>query len=182
MKIEVPKSKASRLINPGEVILVTTSYKDKSNIITLAWHMPISREPLLLGIAIAKSHLSYELIKKAEEFIINIPTLGLLKQVVLCGKVSGDKVDKFKESSLTAEKASRLVKIPQIKECVGHIECYLRDIKDVGDHGLFIGEVIYASAEEGLFDEAWQIDKTKLIFHLGGTLFTTNAEKINASL
>jgi len=181
MKIEIPKSKVSRLINSGGVILVTSAYKDKNNIITLAWHTPISRDPALLGIAVAKSHLSYELIKKSEEFIINIPSLDLLKQVVFCGKISGNKVDKFKESKLTAEKASRLIKTPQIKECIGHIECYLRDIKDIGDHGLFIGEAIYASAEEGLFDETWQIDKTRLIFHLGGTLFTSSAEKINVS-
>ncbi len=178
MKIEIAKSKASRLINPGEVILVTSAYKDKNNIITLAWHMPISKDPMLLGVAIAKSHFSYELIKKSEEFIINIPSLDLLKQTVYCGSIHGDKVDKFKESGLAAQKANRLVKTPQIKECMGHIECYLRDIKDIGDHGLFIGEAIYASAEDGLFDETWQIDKTRLIFHLGGNLFTTNGERI----
>jgi flavin reductase (DIM6/NTAB) family NADH-FMN oxidoreductase RutF len=181
MKVEIPKSKASRLTNAGEVILVSSCYKDKNNIITLAWHMPISRDPLLLGIAIAKGHFSYELIKKSEEFIINIPSLDLLKQVIYCGSIHGDKVDKFKEAGLTAQKANRLVKAPQIKECIGHIECYLRDIKDIGDHGLFIGEAIYASAEQGLFDEAWQLDKAKLIFHLGGTIFSTNTEKINIS-
>lgn len=179
MKIEIPKSKASRLINSGGVILVTSSYKDKNNIITLAWHTPISRDPALLGVAIAKSHLSYELIKKSEEFIINIPSVNILKQAIFCGSVSGNKSDKFKESKLTAEKAARLIKTPIIKECIGHIECYLRDVKDIGDHGLFIGEAIYASAEKGLFDETWQIDKAKLIFHFGGDLFTTNSEKIN---
>ena len=181
MKIEVPKNKAGRLISSGGVILVSSSYKDKNNIVTLAWHMPISRDPALFGVAIAKSHLSYELIKASEEFIINIPGLDLLKEVVFCGKISGRQVDKFKESKLTAEKASKLVKTVQIKECIAHIECYLRDAKDVGDHGLFIGEAIYASAEEGLFDDTWKIDKAKLIFHLGGTLFTTSAEEINIS-
>lgn len=179
MQIEIPKSKASRLISPGEVILVTSSYKDKNNIITLAWHMPISKDPMLLGVAIAKTHFSYELIKKSEEFIINIPHSDILKQVVFCGSTSGYKTDKFKESKLTAEKAIRLTKTPVIKECIGHIECYLRDVKDIGDHGLFIGEAIYACAEEDLFSESWHIDKTKLIFHFGGASFATNAEKIN---
>ena len=178
MKIEIPKGKSNRLINPGGVILVTSSYKDKANIITLAWHTPISRDPAILGIAIAKSHFSYELIQKSEEFIINIPNVDLLKQVVYCGSIRGDKVDKFKEAGLTSEKAQRLIKTPRIKECMGHIECYLRDIKEIGDHGLFIGEVIYASAEEGLFDEVWQVDKTKLLFHLGGKYFTSSGEKI----
>ncbi|NQU18947.1 flavin reductase family protein [bacterium] len=178
MKIEISKGKGNRLINPGGVILVSSCYKDKANIITLAWHMPISKDPALLGIAIAKSHLSYELIKKSEEFIVNIPTVDLLKQVVFCGSISGDKIDKFQEAKLTPEKASRLIKTPCIKECIGHIECRLRDIKDIGDHGLFIGEIISASAEEGLFSDTWQVDKTKLIFHLGGGVFTSSSEKI----
>lgn len=178
MRIEIPINKASRFINPGGVILVSSCYKDKTNIITLAWHTPISRDPVLLGIAIAKSHLSYELIKKSEEFIINIPSMELLKQTLYCGSIHGDKVDKFKKANLTPEKASRLVKTPRIKECIGSIECCLRDIKDIGDHGLFIGEAIYASAEEGLFGETWQVNKTKLIFHLGGKFFTSSSEVV----
>jgi len=180
MKVEVPKSKATRLINPGGVILVSSCYKDKVNIITLAWHMPISKDPALLGIAIAKSHLSYELIKKSEEFIINIPSFDILKETILCGSVSGQKTDKFKESGLTAEKADKLIKTPRIKECIGHLECYLRDLKDIGDHGLFIGEIISASAKDSLFDETWQVDKTKLIFHLGGKFFTSSSTMTEA--
>jgi flavin reductase (DIM6/NTAB) family NADH-FMN oxidoreductase RutF len=180
MKVEVPKSQATRLINPGGVILVSSCYKDKSNIITLAWHTPISKDPPLVGIAIAKSHLSYELIKKSEEFIINIPQADLLKQAIVCGSVSGEKVDKFKESGLSSEKADKLIKTPRIRECIGHIECYLRDVKDIGDHGFFIGEIISASAEQGLFLETWQVDKVRLLFHLGGKFFTSSAEVIKA--
>jgi flavin reductase (DIM6/NTAB) family NADH-FMN oxidoreductase RutF len=176
MKVEVPKPQATRLINPGGVILVSSCYKDKANIITLAWHTPISKDPAIVGIAVAKGHLSYELIQKSEEFIINIPDFNLLQQAVRCGSISGAKVDKFKEAGLTPEKAQRLIKTPRIKECIGHIECYLRDIKEIGDHGLFLGEIIFACAEEGLFDEAWQVDKTKLLFHLGGKSFTSSAQ------
>jgi flavin reductase (DIM6/NTAB) family NADH-FMN oxidoreductase RutF len=180
MKIEVSKSNATRLINQGGVILVSSCYKDKQNIITLAWHTPISKNPPLLGIAIAKGHVSFELIKKSGEFIVNIPSADLLKQAIYCGSIHGDKVDKFKEAKLTPEKAERLIKTPRIKECIGHIECYLRDIKDIGDHGLFIGEIIYASAQQDLFKETWQLDKTKLLFHLGGRYFTESAKVIEA--
>ncbi|MFC1645950.1 flavin reductase family protein [Candidatus Omnitrophota bacterium] len=180
MKIEVPKSNATRLINPGGVILVSSCYKDKANIITLAWHTPISKNPALVGVAIAKSHFSYDLIKKSGEFIINIPDVNLLKQTIVCGSISGERVDKFKESGLTPEKSDKLIKTPRIKECIGHIECYLRDIKEIGDHGMFIGEIIFASAQEGLFDETWQVDKAKLLFHLGGKFFTSSSQVIEA--
>lgn len=177
MKSEIPKEKANRIINSGQVILVSCAYKDKTNIITLAWNTPLSQKPALLAISVAKTHLSAELIRKSEEFIVNIPSSDLLKSVVYCGTHSGIEVDKFKETGLTAQKANRLIKTPLIKECIGHVECYLKDIKETGDHFLFIGEVIYACAEKDLFIEVWQVDKVKLIFHLGGRFFT-NSDKM----
>ncbi|HAV43597.1 TPA: hypothetical protein DCX15_06255 [bacterium] len=64
MKRSVPLSKVNRLINSGNLILVTSSYKDKANIITLAWHSPISIKPPIIGISVAKTHFSSELILK----------------------------------------------------------------------------------------------------------------------
>lgn len=180
MKVEIPKEKSNRIINSGQIVLVSSAHKDKSNIITLAWNTPLSHRPPLLGVSVAKAHLSAELIKKSEEFIVNVPGFDLLKSVVYCGTHSGREVDKFKEAQLTAEKPSRLLKTPLIKECIGHLECYLRDIKETGDHFLFIGEVIFASAEESLFADVWDVDKVKLIFHLGGKFFTASDKKIEA--
>ena len=178
MKIEIPREKATRFLSSGNVILVTTAYKDKSNIIPLAWKTPLSHKPPLVGIAIAKTHFSGELIEKTEEFIINVPDLELLERIVFCGKTSGRDVDKFKETKLTPLKAERLIKTPVISECVGHLECRLRAIREFGDHKFFVAEIIYAQAQEGLFDQTWNIDKTRLIYHLGGKFFTSANEMI----
>lgn len=182
MKIDIPLNKANRLINSGQVVLVSSAYKDKLNIITLAWNMPLSHKPPLLGISVAKTHLSSELIEKAEEFIVNVPSLDILDKVIYCGRHSGRDVDKFREAGLTPKKANRLTLTPLVGECIGHLECYLRDIKEVGDHNLFLGEVICASAEEDLFLDTWQVDKVKLIYHLGGRFFTSSDKKIEEPL
>ncbi|MBM3248339.1 MAG: flavin reductase family protein, partial [Candidatus Omnitrophica bacterium] len=75
-------------------------------------------------------------------------------------------------------KANRLVSTPLIKECIGHLECLLRDAKEVGDHILFIGEVVFASAEDELFNDIWIPDKVKLVYHLGGANFTSSGDLI----
>ncbi|MFH1338903.1 MAG: flavin reductase family protein [Candidatus Omnitrophota bacterium] len=181
MKVEIPSQRATRLLSSGNVILVTSAYKDKANIITLAWKTPLSHKPPLVGISIANTHFSSELIAKSEEFIVNVPDLSLLEKVVFCGKVSGRDADKFKETKLTPRKANRLVKTPLISECVGNLECYLRDIREFGDHKFIVGEIIYAQAEEELFDQTWDVDKTRLIYHLGGSFFTSSGKMIDAS-
>ena len=172
MKIRIPNDKASRLINCGEVILVTAAYKDKATITTCAWHLPLSKSPSALGIALAKTHFSSELIKKNEEFIVNIPDWSLLDKAVLCGSLSGRSVDKFKEAKLTPQKPHHLTKTHAIEECLGNIECSLLDTKEIGDHFLFLGEVVYAEAEEKYFvNDFWNTSKIDLIFHLGSKFF-----------
>jgi len=178
MKVEIPKEKATRLLSSGNIILVTSAYKEKINIITLAWKTPLSHKPPLVGISIAKTHFSCEMIEKSEEFIINVPDLGLLQKVVFCGKASGRDTDKFQETKLTKLKANRLIKTPLISECIGNLECYLRDIREFGDHKFFVGQIIYAQAEEALFDQAWNVDKARLIYHLGGSFFTSSDRMI----
>lgn len=181
MKVEIALKQSNRLINCGEVILVSSASKGKANIITLAWHMPVSQNPPLVAISVAKSHFSHQLIKEAEEFVINIPTMDLLSKVTYCGTHSGSNLDKFEASGLTKEKANRLVKSPLIKECCGHLECCVRDIKDYGDHSIFVGEVIYTTVEDSLFKEVWEVEKAQLIFHLGGKFFTQPGKTIQAN-
>jgi flavin reductase (DIM6/NTAB) family NADH-FMN oxidoreductase RutF len=172
MKGKIEKEKATRLINCGMVILITAGYKDKTTITPCAWYLPLSKKPPSVAVALAKIHFSSQLIKKSEEFIINIPPWSLLEKVILCGSFSGEDRDKFKEAKLTPQKASVLVKTPKIKECIGHLECVLFDIKEITDHYLFFGEIIYAEAETEHFkNNFWDTTKVDFIFHLGGRFF-----------
>ncbi|MBU2101825.1 MAG: flavin reductase family protein [Candidatus Omnitrophota bacterium] len=172
MKIEISKDKASRLLNCGMLVMVTAAAKDKATITPCAWRLPLSRKPPALGVALAKSHYSSELIRQGEEFIVNIPVWGLLDKVKSCGSVSGRKVDKFSAFGLSRQKPCILSKTPAIAECIAHIECSLFDVKEVGDHFLFLGEVVYAQAEEKNFvHDLWSIAGVEFIFHVGGELF-----------
>lgn len=176
IKEEISLTRANRLINSGSVILATSISKDeKPNIITLAWQMPVSHNPPLSAISIAKSHFSHQLIEISKTFVINVPNVDLLKQVKFCGSVSGRYIDKFKESNLTPIPA-KVVKSPLIKECIGHLECEVIEIHPAGDHTIFIGKIVAASANKDLFEgEYWKLNKkeTNLIYHFGGALFAT---------
>ncbi|RKY28776.1 MAG: flavin reductase family protein [Candidatus Omnitrophota bacterium] len=174
MRKELNKNRAYRLVTSGNLVLVTSSYKDRDNIITCSWQIPFSHSPSGLLIALAKRHLSSEFVRKTQEFVINIPDFSLIKEVIFCGTCSGRDYDKFKETNLTKEKAKVLVKTPRIKECIGVIECGLSDIKEAGDHYIFFSEPLYSEVEEGLFDFenfVWK-ESADLIFHLGGEFFS----------
>ena len=177
-KVEVDLSLAYRLLYPRHVVLVSCVDKaGKSNVITLAWSMPASILPPMLAMGIAPGRFSHQLIEKTKEFVVNIPTMGILKETLLCGRMTGRKYDKFKEARLTPLPA-KMVRPPIIKECAAHLECKLRQQISTGDHTLFIGDVLVAYANEGVFDRRVDLKRVKPIYHVGGDDFVTLSPEI----
>ncbi|MFQ6058113.1 MAG: flavin reductase family protein [Anaerolineae bacterium] len=180
MKRELPVTRANRLINPGPVVLVTARYKDRFNVMTAAWAVPISHRPPLVGVAIAPSRFTHDLIVRSDQFALNVPGRGLLEQVELCGTLSGHDVDdKFAAAGLTPMEPQQ-IDAPLIEECLGHLECAVVEAIELGDHTLFVGEVVAAQVEEEAFDEAWLLEEeeAKPLHHLGGDLYAVLEKRI----
>lgn len=178
-KETVSLSVAYRLLHPMHVALVSCVGKDgKPNIITLAWVMPTSIRPPMVAISVGPARYSHALIEETGEFTVNIPTIDMLKETVYCGSVSGRNRNKFEEAGLTPL-PSRKVKPPAIKECIAHLECKLHSKLPTGDHTIFAGEVVEAYADNGIFNgEVYDIEKAKMIYHVGGAYFATLQPKI----
>ncbi len=173
-KIEVPIPKANRLINFGTVVLVTSKHENREDITPIAWNIPLSHNPMLVGISVSNKHFSNHLIEQSGEYVINVPDTSLVSKVSYCGSVSGRDVDKFEKSGLN-QTAPKAVSVPLITECFAHIECKVVQKLKVGDHTFFVGEVLAASAIEGFLDEDFipDLDKIKTLHHLGGSDFGT---------
>jgi flavin reductase (DIM6/NTAB) family NADH-FMN oxidoreductase RutF len=177
-KVEVNLLNALRILHPMHTVLVTCRNKSgKANIITLAWVMPTSINPPLVAISVRPTRYSHRLIEETGEFVVNIPTMEILKATLFCGRRSGEEYDKFKETKLTASSA-RTVKTPIVEECVAHLECRLAQKFTTGDHTIFVGEVVAAYADAEYFTEEYDVKRAKLVYHLGGDKFTTFAEKV----
>jgi len=147
---------------PCPVVLVTcVDSNGKPNIITLAWVGVACSDPPMLGLGIRPHRHSYGIIEASGEFVVNIPTVEILKETDFCGVVSGKDVNKFSETGLTAEPAEK-VKPPLIKECPVNIECVLRQKIPLGVHHLFIGEVICVHVDQDVLDDKGRIDFSKV--------------------
>lgn len=180
MKVRVDPAKAYRLINSGCLVLLTTAHKDRTNIMTIAWHMPASFTPPLVAVAVGQSRFTRELIDASGEFVLNIPSRDLLGQVRGAGGKSGREADKIAELGL-AISPGRTVKAPVLDECLGHIECRVENRTEAGDHVVYIAEITAAAAEEKLFDGAWLPGEgAALLYHLGGTRFVVAEKHIEA--
>lgn len=167
MKVNV--NDAHSLLYPRPVVLVScVDSKGKRNIITLAWSMPVSFNPPMLAVSIGFRRESYRMIMESGEFVVNVPSSKLAREVLLCGTISGRDFDKFKEAKLTAASA-RKVRAPIVAECLAHLECKVEKAIETGDHMVFIGRVLEAYAEEDFAER-----KKEVLLYLGEKKFTTS--------
>lgn len=158
--------------HPQQVVLVTARGKaemlgksmTKDNIITLAWHTPLSFEPELYGISVCKTRFTCRLISESRVFAVNFISHDLKEKVVLCGTSSGAAVDKFQKCGFTKEECET-IDCCMLKEASAVIECEVIDSFETGDHMFFVGKV----------HRTVKHDDRKRLFHTGGPGFTTTA-------
>lgn len=144
-KQDFPVDQIRRFIEPGPIVLVSSAWKSKTNIMTMGWHMVMEFSPSLIGCYIWTENYSFEMIRKSKECVINVPTFDIAKTVVDIGNTSGADIDKFSKFKLTPLPAEQ-VKAPLIKECYANLECKLIDTSLIKKYSLFIFEVVKAHA------------------------------------
>jgi len=132
---------------PMRHYLVSCGCGERANIITVGFCMPVSKDPPMIACAIGQKMYSSELIQQTPEFVINVPTQEMNRQIYYCGFHSGRDVNKFKETGLTPH-PSRNISPPVIRECVAHMECRVEQSLNCGDKILFIATVVGAYADE----------------------------------
>lgn len=166
----------SDVVYPRQVVLVTSraavktklSLKKevKDNIFTLSWHSPVSFKPELYAIIVGKERFSYKLIYESKVFVVNFMPYELKDKVLYCGRISGEHVDKFKETGLTKEEAET-IDCCKIKQALGYLECEVINEVEAGDHVIFIGKILKTALKK----------EGKRIFQKqrGAEVFTTTA-------
>lgn len=155
MKQEVQGREISALFNPRLSVLVTSCDQEGTpNVLTVAWHVPLSHRPPLVGISIGSTRYSYQLISRTNEFVVNIMPETMKKEVKLCGKYTGRLDDKIEIAGLDTAQAHSVTP-PLIVGAVGTVECKVREQVATGDHTLFIGQVLHAEVEQEAFTNQW---------------------------
>lgn len=142
-KQEYPLTEIRRFLEPGPIVLVTSAYENKQNVMTMGWHMMLGFSPALFACYIWDGNHSFDMLKRSRECVINLPTSDLVDKVVGIGNCTGAEVDKFEKFGLATAEAD-LVKAPLLTECYANFECRLADARQIPQYGLFIWEVVKA--------------------------------------
>lgn len=127
---------------PSGLYVVGSRSGERRNAMTLNWAMQVSMEPKHLAISVVKSAFTHELIIEGGHFSV-------------CSIAREDRalVRKFVKP-VSVEEEGRLLNgvpftegvtgAPVLAAAVATVECRLVQTVDVGDHSLFVGEIVAA--------------------------------------
>ena len=172
--------KGSAMLNPVPVVLITSKNKEgKENIFTVAWIGMACTKPPMITVAIRPERLSYDYIKESGDFVVNLPTSKMVREVDYCGVRSGKQVDKIQEMDFTMDDAKDVI-APIISECPISLECKVKSITPLGTHDLFLAEIINTHVDNNLIDALGKIhfEKADLITYSHGEYFSVNSKPL----
>lgn len=176
-------TEALRLLDGGPLVLVTTRWRDQTDVMPAAWTAPVSHRPPLIGVAVHPSRHTHDMIRFSEQFALNFPGRDLMNHAHYFGVVSGRDVDKLGLSKLPTFAAEK-VDAPLIQGCLAYIECGVEDALRIGDHTLFVGRPLAVQAESEAFDETWLLADPdyRPLHYLGIDRYAVLGERLQAEL
>ncbi|MFZ5596142.1 MAG: flavin reductase family protein [Bacillota bacterium] len=152
----------STILLPVPAVLVTVASGDKKkNIITLAWVGTVNSDPPMVSISIRQSRYSHQLLEESGEFVVNLPTADMVRELDMCGMVSGRDEDKFSLCGFNGLPGDK-VGAPLLDRCPLNIECVVRNRLSLGSHDMYIGEVLAVHADGSILDGRGRIDIEKM--------------------
>ncbi|TDG02907.1 flavin reductase family protein [Paraburkholderia guartelaensis] len=177
---------ASRLINHGPTVLVTSSDGKRRNVMAAAWSMPVEFTPPRIAIVIDKRTFTRELINASGTFGVIIPGAAAIDLTYAVGSVSGRETDKFQRFNIAAITGPKLG-LPLLEAgCSAWMECRLIPERHTEDaYDTCFAEVIAAAADPRAFRNGhWELDSSNAdlhtIHHLGAGNFVRAGDTIKA--
>lgn len=171
------------MLNPGPVAIVTTVWRGIPNAAPIAWCTPLSMQPPMVGIVVHPNRHTSDMIRFSDGFAINIPGPQLAKQTAFLGSMSGLNNNKIESAGLQVF-SPMSIDAPLIEGCLAWIECTLADVIRMGDHSLFVGNVVKVQADDEAYAQQWLLkdrDNSPLTF-IGGTRYAVIGDPIDTTI
>ena len=179
---------ASRLVNHGPTVLVTSAHAGRRNVMAAAWSMPVEFTPPRIAGVIDKKTFTRELVAASGAFGIVVPGAASIDVTYAVGRKSGrDSADKIAEHGLEAAPGP-VLGLPVIERgCAAWLECRLLPERHAEDaYDTCFGEVVAAAADPRIFvDGHWTFGPDnadiQTVHHLGAGLFIVPGRTVQAA-
>lgn len=139
----LPMDRIYPLLQPGPVVLLTTSRDGQANIMCLSWHMMLDRSPPYIACVVPQEDASFSALRSTRDCVLAVPAAVLADKVEALAALPPRAPDRFEASGFTARPAESVTS-PLVEECFVNLECRVTDTRLVSQYNLFILEPIKA--------------------------------------
>ncbi|MBN1891306.1 MAG: flavin reductase family protein [Clostridiales bacterium] len=143
-----------------KAIVSCTDKRGRDNALAVGYCCNCSYDPPMVMVGIVPSRFSYEMIKEAGCFVVNLPNQSGKELFDYTGSVSGRDADKFKEFGIQSVRANK-INAPILTDCPINIECVIVDSIRTGSHEMFVGQIECVHADDSLTDPEGKINFSK---------------------
>jgi flavin reductase (DIM6/NTAB) family NADH-FMN oxidoreductase RutF len=158
--VELPK--AYRLINHGPTVLVSARHEGVDDVMAAAWACGLDYSPPKLTVVLDRATKTRELIEKSGVFVVQVPTLALLKLTHAVGITSlRDDPRKLERAGVKWFRIEGC-ELPVVAGCSAWLACrVIPEPHNQDAYDLFIGEVTGAWADTRVFRKGhWKYENT----------------------
>jgi flavin reductase (DIM6/NTAB) family NADH-FMN oxidoreductase RutF len=145
----------------GLYVVGATDGADRRNAMTLNWATQVSFDPKWLGIGVEREAFTHELIDAGRVFTLNL--------VDREDRAIVRKFTKPVEVDLAAKTLNGFAYVdgprtgaPVLAQAVAYLECEVRQTVEVGNHTLFLGEVVNAAFQKDEETPVLRMEDTRM--------------------
>lgn len=192
MRTSVDLSHASRLVNHGPTVLISTVHAGRRNLMAAAWSMPVEFSPPRIAVVIDKSTFTCEQVHATGQLALNIPCRQQADLTYTVGSVSGrddlsagqDKFSRYNIASFTGTSLG----LPLVEGCVAWLECrVISEPHTQQAYDTFFVEVVAAQADNRVFANGrWHMVPENrdlhTLHHLGAGVFAVPSDTLQGHM
>jgi flavin reductase (DIM6/NTAB) family NADH-FMN oxidoreductase RutF len=143
---------------PSGLYVVGSRAGDRRNGMTINWVSQVSFDPKLVAISVEKSAFTHELIGEGRVFALNTVSRedrAIVRKFTKPVEVEGTTMNGFPfHDGLTGA--------PILDQAPAYVDCEVRQAVDVGNHTLFVGEVVDAGFQAPEETEVLRMEDTRM--------------------
>ena len=164
----------SQLVVPRPIAMVSTrGPSGVANIAPMSYYLPITGDPMLLGITMGlredgELKHTYANAMASGDFVVNVTTEEFRDRIETVAMEAPAEVDEFELAGWTPVPATKVTS-PAIGEALARLECEVRRVVDLGTPGLpfgevhlVIAEVVWVAYDSAIRDDEGRIDPLRL--------------------
>ncbi|MBV8621252.1 MAG: flavin reductase family protein [Curvibacter sp.] len=187
-RLPVDLAKASRLLNHGPTVLVSSAHAGRRNLMAAAWSMPLDFDPPKVAVVIDRATLTRELVEASGVFALQVPSVAQAGLTLQAGSRSGhDWPEKFADLA-PRHFGATCIDVPLVDGCLAWLECRVLPSSQAvsGPHDLFLAEVLAAWADDRVFRQGhWHFEdapaELRSLHYIAGGHFYAIGEALEAS-